>query len=325
MSEIQNPPKLLREAVLFLVFNRPDTTKQVFEEIRKAKPPRLYVAADGPRSNREGEEQKVDKVREIATAVDWPCEVKTLFREKNLGCKCAVSSAINWFFEHEEQGIILEDDCLPHPDFFPYCETLLNRYKDDERVMAITGVNFQNGQERGEASYYFSIFNHVWGWASWRRAWEQYDVEMKFWPTWKKSMSWRNFWNDPAARRYWEKIFNRVYNGEIDTWDYQWTATAFRHRGLTATPNVNLVSNIGFGEDATHTKFTESADSAIPVHPMNKITHPPIVTQDKLADSYTFNYQLGGRSLKFPMSLRLLPKRLLGFVVRKIKKVFLQF
>lgn len=158
--------KPLKTAVLFLVFNRPETTKTVFEAIRKAKPKRLYIAADGPRKHREGENEKVSSVRQIVTYVDWPCDVKTLFRDENLGCKSAVSGAITWFFNHEEEGIILEDDCLPHPDFFPFCESLLKRYANDERIWVITGNNFQNGIQRGEASYYFSRYNHVWGWAS---------------------------------------------------------------------------------------------------------------------------------------------------------------
>ena len=160
-------PSPLQTPVLFLIFNRPDTTEKVFDAIRAAKPLRLYVASDGPRANQSGEDQIVNKVREISTSVDWSCEVKTLFQKENLGCKKAVSKGITWFFEQEKQGIILEDDCLPHPDFFVFCENLLEHYADNKHVWAITGDNFQNGQKRGEGSYYFSRYNHVWGWASW--------------------------------------------------------------------------------------------------------------------------------------------------------------
>jgi hypothetical protein len=241
----------LKTAVLFLVFNRPDTTAQVFDAIRKARPPRLYVAADGPRANREGEAEKVAKVREIATAVDWPCEVRTLFRDANLGCKRAVSGALDWFFGEEEAGMVLEDDCLPHPDFFRFCDALLERYAEDERVSVITGDNFQRGLRRGDASYYFSRYNHCWGWASWRRSWRLYDGELSFWSDWKTSADWRERTPDTVERRYWEAIFDRVAHGEIDSWAYPWTASVWYHGGLTATPNVNLVTNIGFGEDAT--------------------------------------------------------------------------
>ena len=158
--------KSLKTAVLFLVFNRPVTTMQVFEKIRQIKPQRLYVASDGPREGYNGEIEKVAKVREIATKVDWPCELRTLFRDNNLGCKKGVSTAITWFFEHEEQGIILEDDCVPHLDFFTYCENLLNFYSEEKKISVITGDNFQNGKWHGDGSYYFSKSNHYWGWAS---------------------------------------------------------------------------------------------------------------------------------------------------------------
>jgi len=264
-------------AVLFLIFNRPHTTARVFEAIRQAKPPRLYVAADGPRSVDKDEVDRVASARSVATAVDWPCEVHTLFRDRNLGCKCAVSSALNWFFEHESQGIILEDDCLPHIDFFYFCEALLGRYALDERVWVVTGDNFQNGVRRGDESYYFSRFNHVWGWATWRRAWQKADMGIKFWPEWKQSEAWGNFWTDPMARTYWEKIFDRMYREEIDTWDYPWTASVWYHGGLTATPNSNLVSNIGFGSESTHTKSVTSSFAEMATGTIGELRHPEAI------------------------------------------------
>lgn len=295
MSEVFVSPAPLQTAVLFLVFNRPDTTRQVFEAIRQAKPPRLYVAADGPRTSREGESERVAQVRKIATEVDWPCEVKTLFRKENIGCKKAVCGGIDWFFENEEQGIILEDDCLPNPDFFTFCETLLNRYASDERVWVVTGDNFQDGQRRGEASYYFSRYNHVWGWASWRRAWTKRDMEIKFWPEWKKSREWAFWLPDRVERRYWEKIFDKMYRNEVDTWDYPWTATVWFKNGLTATPNVNLVSNIGFGPEATHTT-ADGAMSRMRTLGMKIVANPESVKQSFEADRYVFNeYFKGGR------------------------------
>jgi len=162
------PPHPLKTPVLFLIFKRLDTTKQVFEQIKKAKPPRLYIAADGPRDYVEGEAEKVKAAREyVLSNIDWNCEVKTLFREKNLGCGKAVSEAITWFFENEEQGIILEDDTVPSQSFFWFCEELLNRYKDEKKVWHIGGTNFQDGIIRGNGDYYFSALNHIWGWASW--------------------------------------------------------------------------------------------------------------------------------------------------------------
>ncbi|MBS3964775.1 MAG: nucleotide-diphospho-sugar transferase [Methylomonas sp.] len=290
-------------AVLFLVFNRPDTTARVFEAIRQAKPSRLYVAADGPRASRIGEAEKVAAVRAIATAVDWPCEVKTLFGTENLGCKHAVSRAITWFFEQEEQGIILEDDCLPHPDFFVFCQDLLVRYADDERVAMITGDNFQNGQRRGDASYYFSKFNHIWGWASWRRAWQHYDVNIALWPEWNCSSHWNDSFQDCIEQKYWQKIFNAVHQNKIDTWDYQWTVCVWRNNGLTATPNVNLISNIGFGAEATHTLAENNPQSNMPTQSMGKIIHPLKVERNAEADRYVFDYVLSGRDLRFPRTI----------------------
>lgn len=323
MSEVFVSPAPLQTAVLFLVFNRPDTTRQVFEAIRQAKPPRLYVAADGPRTSREGESERVAQVRKIATEVDWPCEVNTLFREKNIGCKRAVSGGISWFFEHEEQGIILEDDCLPNHDFFSFCEELLNRYKSDDRVWVVTGNNFQNGMPRGDASYYFSRYNHVWGWASWRRAWMKADMEIKFWPAWKVSHQWQLFWGDATTRRYWESIFNRMHRAELDAWGYQWTASVWYHGGLTATPNVNLVRNIGFGMDATHTTSADSPLARMTTNTLAKITHPNVVQRSIDADRYVFDHVFGGLRLRFPYVLYSFPRRVVGKIFRIIRgKVF---
>lgn len=322
MSNEFTPPAPLQTAVLFLVFNRPDTTAQVFEAIRQAKPPRLYVAADGPRANREGEAERVTRVREIATTVDWPCEVKTLFREENLGCKYAVSEGITWFFEHEEQGIILEDDCLPHPDFFCFCEILLDRYAEDERVSVITGNNFQDGQKRGEGAYYFSRHNHVWGWASWRRAWRKADMKIKFWPEMKLSLAWLAAMPDKVERKYWENIFDQVYRAEIGTWDYPWTASVWYHGGLTATPNVNLVSNIGFGPDSTHTASAASPLAGMATSTIGELVHPAIIIQEQSADRYVFDHVFGGKHRRLPWSLLHLPRRIGGFVYRKLNTSF---
>ena len=287
-------------AILFLVFNRPDVTKRVFETIRQANPPRLYIAADGPRKDKEGEVEKVQAVRSyIMTNIDWDCEVKTLFRENNLGCKHAVSEAITWFFEHEEQGIILEDDCLPHPDFFLFCQELLERYKDDEQVSVITGNNFLNGVKRGDASYFFSKYNHYWGWATWRRAWKLYQGDLPFWPDWQKSTGWKKMLPDSTERRYWKRIFEIVYDNKIDSWGYPWTASVWYQGGLTVTPNVNLVSNIGFGKDATHTFDITHSSSQVPTYSLGELTHPKGIFQDFNADKHVFNIHFGGIHMRW--------------------------
>ena len=287
MSEVTifTPPHVLSTAVLFLVFNRLDTTKQVFEAIRQAKPPRLYVAADGARANKEGEADKVQAVRDyIMQNIDWKCEVKTLFQEENLGCKYAVSGAITWFFENEEQGIILEDDCLPSQSFFLFCEELLERYKDDMRVGQITGDNFQNGIKRGDGDYYFSVHNHIWGWATWRDRWKEYDVSLAGMED--VEFLWQVF-NDTDEKKYWEKIFYKMKNNQIDTWDYQWSFALWNVKMLTITPNINLVKNIGFGVDATHTKL-ETKFSNLKTSNIIVSSHPRKVVRNYEADRYIF-------------------------------------
>jgi len=239
----------LTTPVLFLVFNRPDVTKKVFAEIKKAKPEKLFIAADGPRNPEE--KKKTDEVRKIVSNIDWPCKVKRLFRNENLGCKYAVSSAIDWFFENEEQGIILEDDCLPSKSFFRFCQELLEKYKNDERIMHISGTNVKK-ISRIKEDYFFSETYNVWGWATWRRAWQKYDVEMKNWPKWRlkifKFMKDYSFFNKFISFR----LYELTYQNKIDTWDYQWDFICKIKNGLSIIPRVNLITNLGFLE-GTHT------------------------------------------------------------------------
>jgi hypothetical protein len=310
----------LKTAVLFIVFNRPETTTKVFEKIRQAKPPRLYVASDGPREKHESDKENVKKTLEIATKVDWPCELKTLIRDKNQGCKKGVSTAITWFFENEAQGIILEDDCVPNSDFFIFCENLLNRYADEERVSAITGNNFQNDNWRGDASYYFSKYNHCWGWASWKRAWKHYQEDLLFWPEWKKSSNWSKYIADKVEQKYWENIYDKMYANEIDTWDYPWMASTWYKNGLTVTPNVNLVSNIGFGPNSTHTKDKSSSSSNMPTKEIGDLIHPKLVQRNLKADRWTFNNHFGGKYLRFPYNLIIFPYRFVGNIISTLLK-----
>jgi len=243
-----------RSPVLLMAFNRPRETSLVFDAIRQAKPPKLYVACDGPRSGNANDRVNTQKVRQILTSVDWKCEVKSLFRDENLGCKFGVAGALDWFFDQEPRGIILEDDCLPNQDFFTYCEMLLERYENNEDIWSISGANFLNSKDIGPQSYYFSKYNHVWGWASWRRAWKKRDLSISFWDDFVHSEKWLALMNDSVERAHWEKTLSNFIERKIDTWDYAWTATAWYHGAIHITPKVNLVSNIGFVLDATHTK-----------------------------------------------------------------------
>jgi hypothetical protein len=287
------PPAPLQTAVLFLVFNRPDTTAQVFEAIRKAKPPRLYVAADGPRANREGEVEKVAKVREIATAVDWPCEVKTLFREENLGCKYAVSGGITWFFEQEGQGIILEDDCLPSQSFFWFCEELLAQHKQNNDIWHISGATVNKNTKSNE-SYHFSAYPGIWGWATWANRWNPYDVDLV---NFREDMIVTISKKYDISKKYWSRLFLRIKMGEIDTWDYQWIFRIWSNGGLSITPNKNLVSNIGFGNEATHTKNVESSLSCMPKEEVQKVVHPANMGIEKKLDKDLKKKYFSNRSL----------------------------
>ena len=268
-----------------LVFNRPGPTARVFEAVRAARPERLLVVADGPRATRQGEADRCNAVRAIFDRVDWPCEVERDFAPENLGCRSRVSSGLDWVFSRAEEAIVVEDDCLPDPTFFQFCDELLARYREDARVMAITGDNFQGGRRRGDASYYFSRYMHVWGWASWRRAWRNYDVTMRTWPERRRTVWLEGLLGDRRASRNWSEIFDRTHVGEIGTWDYQWLYAIWEQGGLIATPNVNLVENIGGGADATHTQGSTLV--GLPARPLTlPVVHPDAVVRSDDADRH---------------------------------------
>ncbi|SRR5579883_3102355 len=277
----------MKTPVAFLIFNRPHLTQTVFNAIRQAQPPVLLVIADGPRVDRAGEAELCAQTRAIIQQVDWDCQVLTNFSETNLGCKKRVSSGLDWVFKTVEEAIVLEDDCLPHPTFFPFCEALLDHYRHDTRVMVISGNNFQFGRKRTPDSYYFSHYNHIWGWASWRRAWRYYDVKMSLWPTIRRGDWLHDFLRDDRAVHYWTEVFDAVSRNLIDTWDYQWMFACWTQHGLTVLPNVNLISNLGFGAGATHTtevtQFSNLATEAMPF----PLQHPTFVIRDTKADALT--------------------------------------
>ena len=296
---------LLEKPVLFLVFNRPDVTGKVFEAIKNAQPPRLYVAADGPRESVATDQERCAEIRSIILDnIDWQCDIKTLFREQNLGCRDAVSSAIDWFFDNEEDGIILEDDCLPHPDFFRFCSEMLDYYRDNEKIMHISGSNFNFGKKYGIADYYFSRYAMIWGWASWRRAWKQYDRDMASLDEFTRQDATKLI-PDTRQRRRFLEIFEKVRNhdAEFNTWDFQWFYSVLRKQGLAIQPNVNMVSNIGFIDNPTHKiKTPELANLSREAVP-KEITHPEKIFPDRDADDFAF------RMYKLPLKSKI--KRLI--------------
>lgn len=278
--------------ILFLIFNRPDTTERVFEIIRKIKPKKLFVSADGPRPDKRGEKEKCEQTRKIIERVDWDCEVYKNFSEENLGCKKGVVKGINWFFENVEEGIIIEDDCILDNTFFTFAETMLKRYRDDERIMHIGAANFQDGRKRSDASYYFSKFCHVWGWATWRRAWKHYDVSIKSFGEFKANKKITDILPDKKMQNHWLKLFQTVYDNALDTWDFQWVYTVWEQKGMSIIPNVNLVSNIGFGEEATHTRDTDHILAENKSGSVTELIHPSVVKIDEEADRYTFYHKI---------------------------------
>lgn len=283
--------------VAFFIFKRPDTTEKVFEAIRQAKPSRLLVVADGPRPDRVGEADRCAASRAIIDRVDWDCEVLTNYSDTNLGCRHRLASGLDWVFNTVEEAIILEDDCLPHSSFFGFCEELLDRYRDDNRIFLISGQNVQKTRRTTGADYYFSRYTHCWGWASWRRAWQHYDVDMKLWPIFRdRQLLHATLADDPYALKVWNQIFQRMFDQPIDTWDYQLQFAAWTQSAMSILSSVKLVENIGFGVDGTHTTGTQNFYAEIPVRDVTlPLRHPPFVVRDRIADRFTqrtlYDYQ----------------------------------
>lgn len=285
--------------ILFLIFKRPDVTAQVLAAIRQAQPSKLYIAADGARPDKEGEAEKVAQTRELVlNGIDWPCEVKTLLRETNLGCRTAVSSAIDWFFEQEAEGIILEDDCLPDQSFFRFCEELLDYYRHDTRIMAISGNNFQQGQQRGKYSYYFSQHAYLWGWAGWRRAWCKYHSSLSHFDEILAERAYQWFTDTPLVNKRRKQHFCDAYSRKIDSWGYLWQFTVFVNHGLVIVPQVNVVQNIGFGEEATHTLGSGKKFSITRTSIIFPLSHPPYMCLHKEADQFFYRQSHIGKPAK---------------------------
>jgi hypothetical protein len=278
--------------ILFLIFNRPDTTEKVFQRIRAIKPAMLYVAADAPRTGRNDEAARCNEARAIIDAVDWNCEVKTLFRNKTLGCKVAVSEAITWFFEQEEYGVILEDDCLPNLSFFPFCEELLIKYKNDDRIGHIGGNCFFHNIITDGLSYDFSSICHIWGWASWRRVWKNYDVDFPFWNEAKNDkIKRKSFFVNLNEEIYFSSFISDALkkNNGLNTWDVQYYCMLRVQNQLSIYPAVNLVTNIGLSSpDATHTVSKKAVKSCIEAETISfPLKHPKYFLPNWSIDSFT--------------------------------------
>ena len=281
--------------VALFVFNRPHLTARVYERIRAARPRRLLVVADGPRPTRPEEANLCEASRRIVTSPDWPCELLENFSEQNLGCKRRMSSGLDWVFRQCSEAIILEDDCVPCPSFFEFCSEMLAYHRNDSRIMHVSGDNFQDGRRRGAGSYFLSRYPLTWGWASWSRAWLYYDVKVSSWPKAYQERWLESIFDNPCELRHWEYVFDALYRGLIDTWDYQWVFACWRQGGLSIQPNENLVTNIGVGADATHFK-TGHSTVGLPTHELGMCVHPDRIIRDEEADRYTFAQHIAGNS-----------------------------
>lgn len=282
MSEQQ-----LKTPVVLIVFNRPDTTEKVFAEVARAKPDKLLVIADGPRLDQPGEAEKCAATRAIIERVDWDCEVLTNYVDTNMGCKRRVASGLDWVFGQVDEAIILEDDCVPHHSFFGFCEELLERYQNDTRVMMIAGTNYQIKSRQVPYSYFFSRFFPIWGWATWRRAWKTYDIDISAWRKSIRLEELREVAPTRLAARYYANAFDLVSQDRINTWDYQWSFGCLFNNGLAVVPAVNLVENIG--TTGTH------ADGVGKTHFMERgeitksLTHPTYVYPEPNYDRFIFS------------------------------------
>jgi len=281
--------------VALIIFNRPEKTERVLAEIAKAKPRKLFVIADGPRPNCPNDIAQCSAVRKIIERVDWGCEVLKNYSEVNLGCGRRPATGTSWVFEYVEEAIILEDDIVPHPTFFRFCEELLEKYRNDWRVMMIGG--FTMHPHCSPYSYRFSrIFGCVGGWATWRRAWQYWDGQMTLWPTLRDDTSWMlDIMGESRVVEHWRKILERAYteSSHADYWDYQWMFACWAQSGLAIVPTVNLISNIGFGADATHTKSVSDGRANLPTAAMRfPLQHPPYMIRNRDVDYICFQGEI---------------------------------
>ena len=278
----------LATSVVLIIYNRPGLTERVFSAIAAARPSKLFIVGDG--ADVPEESQKCAHTRSIVNRVDWDCKVLANLSDHHLGCRRRIVSGLDWVFSQVDEAIILEDDCVPHPSFFNFCEILLERYRHDDRVMEIGGGNYQFGHQRSQHSYFFSKYSHTWGWATWKRAWQYFDESISFWPTLRESDLWSLICENKSEQNYWRPIYDKIFSGRItSTWDYQWQLARWCQSGLAIVPSLNLVSNIGFGRDATHTIWKCDTLSNLPAHDIGQIIHPPWVIRHREADKYLFH------------------------------------
>jgi hypothetical protein len=293
--------------VTLIVFNRPDTTAEVLASIRQARPSKLFIIADAPRPNHPEDIARCAAVRSVVEQIDWDCQVLRNYADTNMGCAHRVSSGISWVFEHVDRAIILEDDCVPDQSFFPFCEELLERYQDDKRIMMVSGNNFLLGQHKVPHSYFLQRYSGMWGWATWRRAWRHHDLAIRHWPLLRETSWLADVLPDPRGVAYWQSVFDQAYaaGGDFHTWDAQWYFAMWSQHSLAIAPRVNLVKNIGFRPDATHTKGPARLANLPAGALTGPLSHPESMVRDRLADQISM-----ANGMSLPVALPSLYRRL---------------
>jgi hypothetical protein len=287
--------------VALFIFNRSDTTTKVFAAIRQAQPEKLFIVADGPRLDQPIDQEKCSEARAVVNQIDWPCQVYKNFSEINLGCKERMFTGLNWVFEQVEEAIILEDDCLPHPSFFRFCEELLEKYRHDSRIGIISGQNSLLDYQRNTDSYYFSQIPYIWGWATWRSRWQLYDFKMSHWPEAREGKWLQDIFKENYVATSWQSTFDHNYAGFFNAWDYQLTFTSLINNWLNPTANVNLVTNIGFGEGATNTNETGSIFADLAAQEISfPLQHPQFMVPDRTSELRVFK-----KKFHVPITLKL--------------------
>ena len=307
--------------ILFLTYNRIKCTKKSLSAILKIKPSIIYISNDGPKNNYL-DKKKIEKIRNYFKKINKKIKVKEKYNIHNLGCKKTNLSALNWFFKNEEFGIILEDDCIPTPSFFSFCKVMLKKYQKNKKIFCISGSNFQNKRTITN-SYYFSKYNHCWGWATWSDRWKFNNGDISFWPKFKTSYQWNNFHENKFEKKYWNKIFDKVFLKKIDSWAYPWTLSVWKQKGITVTPNTNLVKNIGFGKESTHSLFLKDSIRYLNNKKFKKkITYPKKIIVDKIADNFVFKNHFKGHNYIWPYRLFFLAKIFLYNPLSFFRKLF---
>lgn len=327
-ERLGNAIDALETPVLLLIFNRADATRTLLDQVRRARPKRLFVSADGPRNDVPGDEEQCQAARDEIRGIDWDCDLQTRFLDQNVGLKIAVDTAIDWFFNHVTEGVILEDDCLPSQSFFWFCEELLRRYRNDERVMQISGSNFLLGRKEFDSSYYFSKLNDIWGWATWRRAWAMYDRDMTTFPQFKQQGRLADYLEDEDMRDWLMSYFEDAYSSGIrgGIWSSRWAYAMCAQNALTIVPSVNLVENVGFLGDGAHRGKSFEPYAFVGRQEMREMIHAPFVLPDREADALRFELirrtdpRLASRSRRFVRRVRHVTSRLWQRVARESRR-----